>query len=233
MRADALLIKIERIGFNMTDLIISEWLCECGCGKRKPSLRHRYARGHSPKKKGRSLQERFWEKVDKTTTPDGCWLWDGAKFGNGYGHIFVDGKHCLAHRIAWSMESGPIPEGLIILHECDVKNCVRASHLRLGTYRDNSLDMVAKGRNDQRKGKDSPSFGRLREFCNKGHKLTADNVVFTNKGKSRRCIICHRKSSRAGANRYIARHRESINELKRRRRAAVLNHEKLGSASHE
>ena len=52
----------------------------------------------------------------------------------------------MAHRASWIMEFGPIPDGLLVLHKCDVRNCVRPGHLFLGTYKDNMDDMYAKGR---------------------------------------------------------------------------------------
>jgi hypothetical protein len=52
----------------------------------------------------------------------------------------------LAHRMSWEMHFGPIPEGMLVLHHCDVRRCVRPDHLFLGTARDNTRDMIAKGR---------------------------------------------------------------------------------------
>jgi len=91
----------------------------------------------------KTVAERFWDKVDKTGE---CWLWTGARrraygyVGNGKGKV-VD-----AQRLAWEITFGEIPEGLYVLHKCDNPQCVRPSHLFLGTARDNTLDMVAKGR---------------------------------------------------------------------------------------
>lgn len=85
----------------------------------------------------------FWRKVNKT---DSCWLWTGATGANGYGYVRRVGYANLAHRVSWELAKGPIPNGLLILHICDVRNCVNPSHLRTGTHRDNAMDMVAKGR---------------------------------------------------------------------------------------
>jgi hypothetical protein len=52
----------------------------------------------------------------------------------------------LAHRIAYELECGPVPEGMFVLHRCDNPPCVRVSHLFLGTRADNLADMRAKGR---------------------------------------------------------------------------------------
>ena len=91
----------------------------------------------------RTLAERLWNKVDKTTE---CWLWTAHCSRNGYGRIKVAGVVRDAHRVAWELASGGIPDGLVVMHQCDRPRCVRPEHLSLGTLRDNSLDMVAKGR---------------------------------------------------------------------------------------
>jgi hypothetical protein len=89
----------------------------------------------------RPIAERFWEKVDRTGD---CWLWTGS--GDRYGHVRLNGKIVQAHRVAWELTNGPIPEGLQCLHTCDRPLCVNPEHLWLGTRSDNMLDMVAKGR---------------------------------------------------------------------------------------
>lgn len=71
---------------------------------------------------------------------------------HGYGHLWVDGKLKLAHRHAWEKKHGPIPKGLCVLHECDNPACWRVSHLFLGTKRDNTIDMYAKGRGPDNRG---------------------------------------------------------------------------------
>lgn len=86
--------------------------------------------------------ERLWPRVSKTET---CWLWTGATW-NGYGVIYHNGKQDGAHRVAWMLTNGPIPEGMWVLHRCDVRNCVNPEHLFLGTIDDNNADMGAKGR---------------------------------------------------------------------------------------
>lgn len=89
------------------------------------------------------LLQRFWEKIDRTET---CWNWTGNKNDKGYGHCYFRGKDVPAHRIAWEIEFGVIPEGLHVLHHCDNPGCVNPFHLFLGTNRDNVDDKVRKGR---------------------------------------------------------------------------------------
>lgn len=79
-------------------------------------------------------------------TEDGCWIFTGAWNRDGYGSIRYAGKTIGAHRIAYEAFIGPIPEGMSVLHSCDVRACVNPDHLWLGTQDDNVQDMIAKGR---------------------------------------------------------------------------------------
>lgn len=102
--------------------------------------KHRFAAGRDFRGDA-ELQAEFWARADRTA-PNGCWVWRGVKNPNGYGSIY----HRRAHRVAWEMIHGPIPGKAIILHRCDNRSCVNPGHLRLGTHKDNSRDMVRKGR---------------------------------------------------------------------------------------
>jgi hypothetical protein len=90
------------------------------------------------------LAVRFWRYVNRSGD---CWLWTGATNGK-YGKI-GRGKNLGtvgAHRAAWEIHFGPIPEGIYVCHLCDVPLCVRPSHLTLGTPAANNMDKIAKGR---------------------------------------------------------------------------------------
>ncbi len=90
------------------------------------------------------VAERLWAKVEKT---DQCWVWLGSVRSWGYGQINVGQNRTVhAHRLAYELCVGPIPEGLCVLHKCDVPRCVRPDHLFLGTRVDNQKDMARKGR---------------------------------------------------------------------------------------
>lgn len=85
---------------------------------------------------------------DFEIAPNGCWLWLREKNNKGYGRFRDYGRRwLLAHRWNYSMFNGPIPPGGCILHSCDTPACVNPEHLFLGTKKDNSQDMVRKGRN--------------------------------------------------------------------------------------
>lgn len=95
------------------------------------------------------LVQRFQAKVQ---TGDGCWLWTGPHNRCGYGLFWLsrgsrrESRLVLAHRVAYSLEYGAIPDGFLICHHCDNPGCVRPDHLFLGTSRDNTQDMIRKGR---------------------------------------------------------------------------------------
>lgn len=88
---------------------------------------------------------RFWEKVDKTGD---CWLWTAALFQqNGYGQAWDGERPTTAHRVAYRITYGdPPPDKPFVLHRCDVRACVRPTHLFAGSQADNIHDMDTKGR---------------------------------------------------------------------------------------
>ena len=83
------------------------------------------------------LVRRFWKKVE--IAPSGCWEWCGGRTGVGYGAFFVRGRGHGAHRIAYSIFVGPIPEGLQLDHLCRNRGCVNPAHLEVVTQQVNSL----------------------------------------------------------------------------------------------
>ena len=96
-------------------------------------------------------EERFWANVDKTTSPNGCWLYRGVISFEGYGHVdrHDAGKRrqYQAHRYAWLVSfKREIPKGKFLCHTCDVRHCVNPDHLYLGDHTANCRDMDARGR---------------------------------------------------------------------------------------
>ncbi len=94
-----------------------------------------------------SIEVRFLEKMIPEPN-SGCWLWTASLTNKGYGEIML--KHsrrtAYAHRISYQLFKGDVPPKAKILHSCDMPCCVNPDHLRIGTQRDNILDMYARGR---------------------------------------------------------------------------------------
>lgn len=89
---------------------------------------------------------RFWSHV-AIGSDEECWLWTGCTTACGYGRASrYGGANVLAHRLAYELAVGEVPDGLCVMHVCDTPACVNPAHLRLGTQRDNVADCVAKGR---------------------------------------------------------------------------------------
>ena len=98
------------------------------------------------------VEDRFWTKVDFASADHpGCWVWIASVFQSGlpYGQFQLDGRPHPAHRVAWMLMVGDIPEGVRVLHRCDNPRCVNPDHLFLGSDADNVADMMAKGRHRQ------------------------------------------------------------------------------------
>lgn len=107
--------------------------------------------GHDDKKE-KPLSQRLWSKID-VKSEDECWPWKGTLNKQGYGAIgFKDRKPKGAHRVTYQITKGDIPEGMVVMHTCDNPQCCNPKHLKLGTYSDNSEDMVSKGRGNPPKG---------------------------------------------------------------------------------
>jgi len=90
----------------------------------------------------KTIEQRFWEKVDVKGLLD-CWEWTSRSIrGHGYGFICINQKKISAHRLSYEMAYGKIPEGLLVLHSCNNKKCVNPAHLRIGTNQDNADDRM-------------------------------------------------------------------------------------------
>lgn len=87
----------------------------------------------------------FWAKVE-TRGADECWHWTESTSDDGYGFVRKDRKTKRAHRVAWELTNGDIPDGMKVLHKCDNPPCCNPNHLFLGTDQDNSDDKMKKGR---------------------------------------------------------------------------------------
>jgi len=118
-------------------------------------------------KTNKTLEERM---LDKMTIIDDCWIWTGGRNNIGYGMVRDGAKMRTVHRVAAEM-AGKIPQpGQIVCHTCDNKLCFNPAHLWIGTHKENTQDMMSKGRHY------TPMLGRtypkvLCEHCNElvGH----------------------------------------------------------------
>lgn len=114
---------------------------------------------------------------------NGCWLWTAAVHkATGYGSFWVDGRNLGAHRVAYSLLVGEIPDGLHVDHLCRVRHCVNPEH----------LEPVAPAENTRR-----GAWGVLRQpktHCPHGHEFTPENTYLD--GQYQKCRTCHLARSR-------------------------------------
>lgn len=110
------------------------------------------AKGHgrycSPKCMGaamRTTSEAFWRRVVRGK-PSACWPWLGATGKAGHGRTLWQDRHHSAHRVAYELTYGPVPDGLQVCHRCDNAPCCNPQHLYLDTPAGNNADMWARGR---------------------------------------------------------------------------------------
>ena len=111
------------------------------------SIRSGYknSKGYGGDTMKKTLKERFDEKW-KVNLETGCWEWIAGKSASGYGHFKINNKQHVAHRVAYEIYNGLIPDGMFILHKCDNPLCVNPEHLEIGTHQDNMYDKVSKNR---------------------------------------------------------------------------------------
>lgn len=89
------------------------------------------------------LVDFFYERITKS---EYCWIWNGSKDKNGYGKLRFNNKELRAHRVSWKIHYGEIPKNIFVCHKCDNPSCTNPEHLFLGTAKDNTNDMIRKGR---------------------------------------------------------------------------------------
>jgi hypothetical protein len=138
--------------------------------------------------------DRFWQRVDRSGE---CWEWRGQRQRQGYGQVGWAGKRYSAHRFAWLLVNGPIPDGLLVCHRCDTPSCVRPDHLFLGTTAENARDRENKGRGKHDLAKLRISAPKLRGERNPSAKLTSEQV-----GQIRQRYVPRRVSMKRLADEY-------------------------------
>ena len=136
--------------------------------------------------RAKSFEEKFTEKllIDRSTS---CWIWVGCIGTRGYGLMTVNKKTMSAHRLSYLHFVGDIPRGMFVCHSCDNPSCVNPRHLWVGTPKDNTADMMQKGR---RKGPNK----RNDAHCLHGHKWNIANT-YRHPNGWRICRKCRRISA--------------------------------------
>lgn len=128
----------------------------------------------------------FWAKVQKG---DGCWAWTGYTNPDGYGYATyrnTDGEehNATAHRVAWQLTHGLVPDGLSLDHLCRNRGCVNPAHLEPVTSAVNIY-----------RGEGIAARNKAKTHCNHGHPLSGDNLIIRRDG-GRKCRACKRVSGR-------------------------------------
>lgn len=143
-----------------------------------------------------TLRERLLSKA-VINWETGCWEWTATKDRYGYGRICIQYKYTGAHRVAYELIEGPIPEGLDLDHLCLNKGCINPAHLEPVTRRENT----------RRASLSISSINSAKTHCVNGHEFTPDNTLI--RRGARDCRACNR--SRAFRNRARARAEKQLN----------------------
>lgn len=138
------------------------------------------------------VEDRFWPKVDRSAGEDACWPWKASYGSAGYGQFSPDTSHRRgpkgAHRVAYELTVGPVPEGLELDHLCRNRACCNPAHLEPVTHRENvARSPVALSAINARK-----------THCKRGHSLSEDNVYRVKRGW-RQCKTCWQMHRRKAA----------------------------------
>lgn len=137
-----------------------------------------------------STVDRFLQKVDAGQSSDACAIWTAATIGQGrYGAFHFQGKAHRAHRFAYEMFVGPVPEGLVLDHLCKNTLCVNPAHLEPVTQRENTM------RSDN-----FIAVNARKTHCSHGHLFDEANTrVYRGMRQCRECNRQAKARSRAAA----------------------------------
>lgn len=140
--------NLTALGFTKTIKRSAYWKCLCDCGNTIIARANTLSNGHT-KSCGclKGIDTSNFEDCYVPVTESGCWIWIGSLNDNaGYGNYWVGRKRVLAHRASYEKEVSNVPQGMLVLHKCDIRCCVNPDHLYVGDSKQNTRDAVLRKR---------------------------------------------------------------------------------------
>lgn len=176
-------------------------------------------RGHASRSSDKIADDQYRLKLKAHTkiSERGCWEWQGWVHPRGYAWMGYRGRSWKAHRLAYTLWKGPIPEGMVICHTCDIRHCVNPDHLFMGTYDTNNKDMAAKGR--------CKYSAEVWPCCKSGHEFTPQNTRICKRG-FRHCKQCEK-------DRFATPEYKAWARTYRKQRRAKLKAQRLGMSEND
>lgn len=154
--------------------------------------------------------KRFWSKAVKAEGDGACWLWRAA-MSDGYGSVGWGGRIQKAHRVAYELTIGPIPEGLELDHLCRNGSCINPTHLEPVTGRINNL-----------RGESFAARNARRTHCINGHEFTPENTAIYPSRRQRVCLACKRQLQAISTERSRLRQRDYMRRWRAKNRLRLL-----------
>lgn len=106
-----------------------------------------------------------------------CWNWNGSMYANGYGKIGKAGY--MAHRVAYELTKGSVPEDMALDHLCRNRKCINPDHLEIVTLVENVM-----------RGESQHAKNAKKTHCINGHEFNEANTYKRRDRNTRECIAC-------------------------------------------